>query len=258
MYTKLFSSILNSSIWSEDSDTCKIWITLLVMMDREGFIFGSPAGIARISALPIETVTEALRKFALPDEYSADLTRDGNQGGRRVEVINGGWRVINANYYRDLQDQDVRRLRDNERKKRQRSRYVTSRHASSREIHHTDAESEVDSDTKAEKPPSVANAPGWSKEACDDWEATLGNPQGGRIGIALKPLVTKHGWEEVRPLWKKYLLEKDPKYASPSDFASKYEVWKSGGLTQPHSQKDGGLDGIRQFAAIMEEKHGER
>ena len=66
MYAKLFSSILTSSIWSEDAETCKLWITLLALADREGYVFGSVLGLARQAALPLEAVEAGLARFMNP------------------------------------------------------------------------------------------------------------------------------------------------------------------------------------------------
>ena len=66
----------------------------------------------------------------------------------------------------------------------------------------------------------------WSEEACDDWmERFGGTAPGGRIGKALKPLVDRYTWGAVRPAWRKYLLEKDPEYSTPQEFATKFGTW---------------------------------
>ena len=108
MYTKLYSSILSSSVWSEDSDTCKVWITLLAMSDRQGCVYGSTLGIARIAALPVEIVEAALNKFLSPDDRSQDKARGGD-GTRLKPLPNGGWKLVNFNYYRDISKADDRR-----------------------------------------------------------------------------------------------------------------------------------------------------
>lgn len=109
MYVKLYSSIVTSSIWSEDAATCKTWITLLALADRQGYVFGSPAGIARIAALGVDTVQGILTRFASPDPQSADLERNPEQEGRRIQAVPGGWKVLNYEHYRDMRDADVRR-----------------------------------------------------------------------------------------------------------------------------------------------------
>jgi hypothetical protein len=76
----------------------------------------------------------------------------------------------------------------------------------------------------------------WTAEACDDWNARfgewdeekqqmVGSPPGGRIGKALKPLVSLHGWEIVRPRWRYYLSQSEAKFASPERFAATFGDW---------------------------------
>jgi uncharacterized protein YdaU (DUF1376 family) len=76
--------------------------------------------------------------------------------------------------------------------------------------------------------PEVVKAPSWSAEACDDWQAHLGTPPGGRIGNALKPLVKAHGWELVRPLWReaceRAASEPDPTFFTPEVFARTFKA----------------------------------
>ena len=40
-YTKLFSSIITSTIWMEDDKTRILWITLLAMADQHGEVYSS-------------------------------------------------------------------------------------------------------------------------------------------------------------------------------------------------------------------------
>lgn len=89
-----------------------------------------------------------------------------------------------------------------------------------------------------EPAPAVADAPTetalaavekpWSAEACDDWQRHLGTPPGGRIGHALKPLLAKHGWGVVQPLWReaceRAAAEPDPSYFTPEVFARTFQA----------------------------------
>jgi len=66
----------------------------------------------------------------------------------------------------------------------------------------------------------------WSREACDDWiERFGGTAPGGVIGKALKPLVNRHGWSEVRPAWRSYLEQTEAEFASAPRFAATYGRW---------------------------------
>ena len=63
MYNKLFTRILDSSIWLEDSDTRIVWIMLLAVMDQDGFCrFASPANIARRARVSPAAAVAALQE----------------------------------------------------------------------------------------------------------------------------------------------------------------------------------------------------
>jgi hypothetical protein len=104
-FTKLFSSITDSSIWCEDSDTRVVWVTMLAMADVNGEIQAAIPGLAKRSAVSLEKTEIALSKFLSPDPYS----RDSDNKGVRIEVIQGGWRLLNYKKYRDLRNEIERK-----------------------------------------------------------------------------------------------------------------------------------------------------
>jgi len=104
-FTKLFSSITESTIWCERDPIRLTWITMMAMADRKGRVFGSLPGLAHRARVSLEDAAAAIEKFLQPDEYSR--TRDFD--GRRVEVIDGGWRLLNYFKYREMRDEDASR-----------------------------------------------------------------------------------------------------------------------------------------------------
>jgi len=104
-FTKLFSSITESTIWCEDSDIRVVWITMLAMSDKNGRIWASIPGLAKRAAVSIEQTESALNKFLSPDPYS----RTKEHEGRRIEVIDGGWRLLNHAKYRAIRDEEERK-----------------------------------------------------------------------------------------------------------------------------------------------------
>lgn len=102
-YAKLFASIVESSIWDEDSDTCKVWVTLLALADSEGFIRGSPGWLSKRARVNVDTVDKALTKFQSPDPFSRTPDKDG----RRLESTPDGWVIINYAYYRDQDGKEL-------------------------------------------------------------------------------------------------------------------------------------------------------
>jgi hypothetical protein len=133
MYTKLYSSLLTSSVWSEDLETRILWITLLALADREGFVFGSAVGLARQAVLPLEAVHRSLEKLMAADPESQDRQRDPERDGRRIEAgSQGGWRILNYGYYRDLKKAEDRReqVREAVRRYRASAKKDDSKHSS--------------------------------------------------------------------------------------------------------------------------------
>jgi len=96
-YTKLFSSILGSTVWREPAPTKVVWITMLAAKDLYGEVEASIPGLAHLSGQSIEETETALATFLAPDPYS----RTREHEGRRIEVIEGGWYILNHDKYRD-------------------------------------------------------------------------------------------------------------------------------------------------------------
>ncbi len=119
-YTKLFNSILASTIWRADDKIRLVWITLLAMADQHGIAEGSIPGLAHFAQVSIEDCERALEFLKSPDTYS----RSQEQEGRRVEDVPGGWRLINHGMYRATMNADERRayLKAKQREHRARKR----------------------------------------------------------------------------------------------------------------------------------------
>lgn len=104
-FTKLFSSITESTIWCENDQVRLVWITMLAMANKNGFVFGSAPGLANRARVPIESAREALKKFQEPDADSRTKEFDG----RRIEEVDGGWRLLNYHKHRAIRDEEERR-----------------------------------------------------------------------------------------------------------------------------------------------------
>lgn len=104
-YTKLFGSIVASTIWREDNETRVVWITMLAMADRDGVVDASVPGLADMARVPIEATRKALEKFMSPDPDS----RTDEHEGRRVKKVDGGWLLLNHAKYRHKMSLDERR-----------------------------------------------------------------------------------------------------------------------------------------------------
>lgn len=71
---------------------------MLTLADKRGEVSGSIGGLAHIANVTREECETALTLFLAPDPDS----RTPEHEGRRIEKIDGGWLVLNAEKYRDL------------------------------------------------------------------------------------------------------------------------------------------------------------
>jgi hypothetical protein len=104
-YTKLFSSILASTVWDEDANTRIVWITLLAMANRDGVAEASVPGLARFARVSLDACRRALRKLQAPDVDS----RTKDDEGRRIRPVDGGFLIVNHAKYRARMNADDRR-----------------------------------------------------------------------------------------------------------------------------------------------------
>jgi hypothetical protein len=140
-FTKLFSSITESTIWSESSDVRLVWITMLAMADRRGRVWASVPGLANRARVPLADCREALAKFLGPDPDSRTQAFEG----RRIEVIDGGWRLLNYEKYRQI--------RDDESVLEAKRRYINNRRAVERvDRGRANAEADSEAEAKGESP----------------------------------------------------------------------------------------------------------
>ena len=99
MYNKLFTKILDSSIWLAPDPHRLVWITLIAAMDEHGnAMFASAGNLAARARVTRGQAEEAVASFEGPDPDSGDPDNDG----RRIERFPGGWHVLNAHKYRAL------------------------------------------------------------------------------------------------------------------------------------------------------------
>jgi hypothetical protein len=104
-FTKLFSSITESTVWMEPDHVRLVWITMLAMADKRGRVFASIPGLANRARVALEATEQALNRFMEPDVYS----RTADYDGRRIIPIDGGWMLLNYQKYREIRDSEERK-----------------------------------------------------------------------------------------------------------------------------------------------------
>lgn len=115
-FVKIYGSILDSSLWSEDLATRVVFLTMLAMADPDGEVQSSVPGLARRANVTVPDVLSALEVLGSPDAFD----RSGVQEGRRIESISGGWRLVNYQRYREMRTE--KQIKDAERQAEWRSR----------------------------------------------------------------------------------------------------------------------------------------
>lgn len=99
MYNKLFTKILDSSIWLESTATRIVWLTFIAVMDELGFAqFAAVGNVAHRARVTLDEAQEAIRCLEGPDPESSDPDNDG----RRLERVPGGWLILNAEKHRAM------------------------------------------------------------------------------------------------------------------------------------------------------------
>ena len=154
-YTKLFSSIIASTVWRTNNETRLVWITLLAMSDRKGIVEGSIPGLADLARIPVAACRKALSELESPDPDS----RSKEHEGRRILEVDGGWFIVNHGKYRAKMSADDRReyLRQKKAESRDRQRSVNTRQQMSRLSTHTDPAPDPDPTPKAKSAESKVN-----------------------------------------------------------------------------------------------------
>jgi len=150
-YTKLFNSILASTIWDADMPTRIVWITLLAMADKNGVAEGSLPGLAKFARVTRKDCERALKILIAPDPDS----RSQEYGGRRIMPVDGGWMLLNHAKYRTKLNEDERReylrVKQAEYRRQHKSTTVNNRQQPSTVSTQAEADTEADTDTKAEE-----------------------------------------------------------------------------------------------------------
>lgn len=104
-FTKVFESLLDSTVWQEAKETRLVWITMLLMKNRLHVVEASIPGLAKRAGVTIKECEIALERFKSPDPYSR--TKDFE--GRRIEEVPGGWKILNGERYKQRMSPDERK-----------------------------------------------------------------------------------------------------------------------------------------------------
>jgi hypothetical protein len=144
-FAKLYSTILDSSLWVGTDPAVKVvWITMLAKADAYGVVQASVPGLAHAAVVSLEDAERALGIFLAPDEHS----RTEDHDGRRVEKIDGGWKLLNYQKYREMQTPRQEQWARSQRERRRKGRASTSGGALTCQRVSTEAEAEAEAEAE--------------------------------------------------------------------------------------------------------------
>jgi hypothetical protein len=157
LYAKLFTSITESSLWSEPKEVRLLFVTMLAKADQDGFVEASIPGLARVANLTIGETEASLKVLLSPDPYSKNPANEG----RRIAEIPGGFLLLNYEDYRARRSTEERReymrqyMQEYRTKKPSRKHSVNSGKQNVNSVSrgkpplaHTEADTEADTDTE--------------------------------------------------------------------------------------------------------------
>ena len=121
----------------------------MAMSNQNGVAEGSVPGLATFARVSIEDCERALSELMAPDTYS----RSKEHEGRRIEAVEGGWRILNHRKYREKMSADERREYLRKKQAEWRARHKPSVNTASTDVDRlstvsTHTEADTDTDTK--------------------------------------------------------------------------------------------------------------
>lgn len=165
-YTKLFNTIIASTIWNESNETRIVWITMLALADRDGIVSASVPGLATLARIAVEPCRGALTFLESPDKDS----RTPDHEGRRIEKIDGGWKILNHGKYRAMMDHESRkeykRLKESERRLNQKRGQSVDKYGQTwTNVTHTETDTETKAGKEGEAPPTMEEIPAMAEKS---------------------------------------------------------------------------------------------
>lgn len=116
MYAKLFSSLLDSTLWACENHILRVFLTMLLISDSEGYVEMPIPALARRSLVTYDECKQAIEVLEREDPES----RSKEEDGRRIIRIGEDapiWHIVNYLKYRGLRDEDDRRAYNREKQR---------------------------------------------------------------------------------------------------------------------------------------------
>lgn len=251
------AEILSSSIWSESATTKLVWLTLLILCDTDGYVGAAVPGIARAAGVSLEECERSLEVLQAPDPHSRTQANEG----RRVQVVERGFQVLNFKLHLDRMSAEraksrerVRRHRANRRERRNVSSALHGAPVTPGNVTVTPGSRDQGPGTSDKgltstepTPPGVAlvvHASDWNREAADDFRSVYGGDPPKQFFAQVKPVAKRFGWARTRPALLAYMSETPIEYLNVAKcLAVKVENGARAPARSAKAQR--GLDGMK-------------
>lgn len=115
-WIKLHSGLTESSVWEEPYHVRIVWTAMMAKCTLSGIVSASESAIHRMANVTVAEAEDALRVLSSPDPKSKSQEFEG----RRIERVNGGYRLLNYFNYRESKtpDEKAKYMREYMRKRR--------------------------------------------------------------------------------------------------------------------------------------------
>lgn len=132
MYTRIFTSILDSSLNENSFPVEARWLFLVMLIiadeDRTGVVDMPVSRLAARAGLSVEETEKGLESLSQPDPDSRSEAEEGRRIAPLQEGKIRGWRIVNWPEYREIANEEQRRaqVRKAVAKHRQREKVINS------------------------------------------------------------------------------------------------------------------------------------
>jgi hypothetical protein len=107
-FTPIWSKIVDSSLWDEEDWVIKIFMTMLALKDSDYVYRGTAYALGRQARKTEGEILEAWKILSSPDTRRIEAQ---DFDGRRIESVEDGWLILNAEKYRNLVSDEMRKAR---------------------------------------------------------------------------------------------------------------------------------------------------
>lgn len=108
-WAPIWCGIVDSSLWDEPDHVVKIFLTMLALKGPDHIVRKSAYQLKHHSRKTEAEVLDALRILSEPDTRRMEQQEFD---GRRIEMVEGGWLVLNGEKYRSMVQKEMKRARD--------------------------------------------------------------------------------------------------------------------------------------------------